>query len=86
VDAYRLATPAELDDLDLDATLADSVTVIEWGTGLAEGLAASRLDIDIRRSGEAGDETRVVYLTGLGTRWHGVDLHRLAGPATQEAM
>ncbi len=31
VDAYRLATPTELDDLDLDATVADSITVVEWG-------------------------------------------------------
>ena len=39
VDAYRLTSPAELDDLDLDATLADAVTVVEWGQGIAEGLA-----------------------------------------------
>src|SRR5215468_11216743 len=39
VDAYRLAGFAELDDLDLDASLAESVTIVEWGEGLAEGLA-----------------------------------------------
>ena len=50
VDAYRLGGPAELDDLDLDATVADSVTVVEWGRGVAEGLAADRLEIDIWRS------------------------------------
>ena len=40
VDAYRLSSPAELDDLDLEATVAESVTVVEWGQGIAEGLAA----------------------------------------------
>ena len=50
VDAYRLGGPAELDDLDLDATVADSVTVVEWGRGVAEGLAEDRLEIDIWRS------------------------------------
>ena len=47
VDAYRLSGPDELDDLDLDATVPDSVTVVEWGRGVAEGLAADRLEIDI---------------------------------------
>ena len=46
-DAYRLAGPAEVDDLDLDASLDTSVTVVEWGGGLAEGLAADRLEITI---------------------------------------
>jgi tRNA threonylcarbamoyl adenosine modification protein YjeE len=46
-DAYRLSTPAEVDDLDLDADLENSVTVVEWGGGLVEGLAPSWLDITI---------------------------------------
>lgn len=46
-DAYRLGSPAEVDDLDLDADLDSSVTVVEWGGGLVEGLAAARLDITI---------------------------------------
>jgi len=46
-DAYRLASPAEVDDLDLDASLETSVTVVEWGGGLVEGLAADRLDVSI---------------------------------------
>jgi tRNA threonylcarbamoyladenosine biosynthesis protein TsaE len=46
-DAYRLTTPAEVDDLDLDASLETSVTVVEWGGGLAEGLAADRLEVSI---------------------------------------
>ena len=46
-DAYRLDSSLELDDLDLDADTATSVTVVEWGEGLAEGLAADRLEITI---------------------------------------
>lgn len=46
-DAYRLGSPAEVDDLDLDADLDRSVTVVEWGGGLVEGLAPSWLDVTI---------------------------------------
>ena len=46
-DAYRLGSVLELDDLDLDTDTAASVTVVEWGGGLAEGLAADRLEITI---------------------------------------
>jgi tRNA threonylcarbamoyladenosine biosynthesis protein TsaE len=46
-DAYRLGSALELDDLDLDADTAASVTVVEWGEGLAEGLAADRLEVTI---------------------------------------
>src|SRR3954464_13430485 len=38
VDAYRLGSIAEVDDLDLDASLDDSVTVVEWGEGLVDEL------------------------------------------------
>src|SRR5438094_5053580 len=36
VDAYRLGSVAEVDDLDLDATLDESATVVEWGAGVVE--------------------------------------------------
>jgi tRNA threonylcarbamoyladenosine biosynthesis protein TsaE len=49
VDAYRLGSLAEVDDLDLDAALEDSVTVVEWGAGLVEGLAEDRLELTLRR-------------------------------------
>src|SRR4029453_11950915 len=45
VDAYRLGGIDELDDLDLDTSLADAVTVVEWGHGVAEGLADERLEV-----------------------------------------
>lgn len=47
VDAYRLGSAAELDDLDLD--LAHSVVVVEWGRGMAEELADSWWDIELER-------------------------------------
>jgi len=52
-DAYRLGSSVELDDLDLDTDTASSVTVVEWGEGLAEGLAADRLEIAISREQDA---------------------------------
>jgi tRNA threonylcarbamoyladenosine biosynthesis protein TsaE len=56
VDAYRLGGLDELDDLDLDASLDSAVTVVEWGAGLAEGLAESRLEVVIERAvGHAPD-------------------------------
>jgi tRNA threonylcarbamoyladenosine biosynthesis protein TsaE len=44
VDAYRIGGIDELDDLDLDTSLDQAVTVVEWGEGLAEGLSDSRLE------------------------------------------
>ena len=72
VDAYRLGSLDELDDLDLDASVDAAVTVVEWGEGMAEGLSESRLEVRIRRSGSVEDETRTVRLTGVGPRWDGV--------------
>lgn len=50
VDAYRIGGVDELDDLDLDTSLEDAVTVVEWGAGLAEQLSAQRLDVRIERA------------------------------------
>jgi tRNA threonylcarbamoyladenosine biosynthesis protein TsaE len=70
VDAYRLGSVAEVDDLDLDASLEDSVTVVEWGEGLVEGLAADRLEVTIAMPpAGASSEARSVGLTGIGGRW-----------------
>lgn len=67
-DAYRLGSVIEVDDLDLDT--ANSVTVVEWGEGLAEGLADDRLEISI--SPEPDSQERTVRITGYGARWHAV--------------
>lgn len=71
VDAYRLGSWAELEDLDLEATLDEAVTVVEWGEGLAEALSGDRLEIHIDRSHGADVESDVrhVRITGVGARW-----------------
>jgi tRNA threonylcarbamoyladenosine biosynthesis protein TsaE len=80
VDAYRLGGLPELDDLDLDTSLDDAVTVVEWGTGVAESLAEDRLEVDIRRArGDEADETRTVRITAVGPRWSGVPLPSVLG-------
>ncbi|MEC3892848.1 MULTISPECIES: tRNA (adenosine(37)-N6)-threonylcarbamoyltransferase complex ATPase subunit type 1 TsaE [Nocardiopsis] len=71
VDAYRLGGPEEIDDIDLDMTLPDSVTVVEWGEGVAEGLADDRLEIRIERH---PDDTRTVHLRPVGARWADIEL------------
>ena len=47
VDAYRLGSALELDDLDID--FARSIVVVEWGRGMLDGIAESWLDIEIER-------------------------------------
>ncbi|MGB7982631.1 MAG: tRNA (adenosine(37)-N6)-threonylcarbamoyltransferase complex ATPase subunit type 1 TsaE [Candidatus Nanopelagicales bacterium] len=84
VDAYRLAGSVEVDDLDLDADLDQAVTVVEWGTGKVEGLAADRLEVVITRDlGAAVDPedpedpaggARAVHVRGVGPRWAGLVL------------
>lgn len=68
-DAYRLGGFAELEDLDLEESLADSVTVVEWGAGMAEGLTHDWLELDIRRSIDPDEDTRWVFLMPHGPRW-----------------
>lgn len=71
-DAYRLGGTLEVDDLDLDASLEESVTVVEWGEGLVEGLSDDRLEVHVERGAE-GEERRV-RVTGAGPRWSGLSL------------
>ena len=75
VDAYRLSDAEELGDLDLDSELEESITVVEWGAGLAEQLSSDHLDLTITprfgfdEDSEAEDEYRIVELHGHGTTW-----------------
>jgi tRNA threonylcarbamoyladenosine biosynthesis protein TsaE len=78
-DAYRVDGPLEVDDLDLDASVPDSVTIVEWGSGLVEGLAADRLDIEISRTVGSESELRQVRITAQGQRWDGVELREVLG-------
>ncbi|MFF1382500.1 tRNA (adenosine(37)-N6)-threonylcarbamoyltransferase complex ATPase subunit type 1 TsaE [Arthrobacter sp. NPDC058288] len=49
VDAYRLETAAEIDDIDLENTMDSTVTVVEWGRGRVEHLSDSLLDVELHR-------------------------------------
>jgi len=80
VDAYRLGGWDELEDLDLEETLDDAVTLVEWGTGVAEGLSGDRLEVRIERAvgsrlGPSAEQSlddldaRQVTFTGIGRRW-----------------
>lgn len=70
VDAYRIGGVrdplGEVDALDLDATLDESVTLVEWGEGLVEQLSDEHLEVRIDRR---DDETRVVTLVPRGGDW-----------------
>ena len=77
VDAYRLTSAVELDDLDID--FAHSIVVVEWGAGMLDGITDTWLDVRISRpqgaaAGELdADETveeRTVTFTGHGARWN----------------
>ncbi|TSA21702.1 MAG: tRNA (adenosine(37)-N6)-threonylcarbamoyltransferase complex ATPase subunit type 1 TsaE [Actinomycetales bacterium] len=71
VDAYRLQGEATaiFDDLDLESYLATSITVVEWGEGLADRLADQYLGIKIE-FGES-DDLRLVSIIGHGERFTG---------------
>lgn len=85
VDAYRLKEQNDVDTLDLESTLAESVTVVEWGLGKVEHLTDSRLELQLDREAltaaaekpavnpweeEADlDEPRLFTLKAIGPRW-----------------
>jgi tRNA threonylcarbamoyladenosine biosynthesis protein TsaE len=81
VDAYRLAGSTgsgqaaltELDDLDLDTSLEEAVTVVEWGEGLAEDLADARLEVTLTLA-DACSEARRLSFRPVGERWRAADL------------
>ncbi|MFJ8850279.1 tRNA (adenosine(37)-N6)-threonylcarbamoyltransferase complex ATPase subunit type 1 TsaE [Streptomyces sp. NPDC102437] len=74
VDAYRLGGGLdEMEDLDLDVSLPESVVVVEWGDGKVEELSEDRLQVVIHRAvGDTDDERREVTLAGIGARWAGL--------------
>jgi tRNA threonylcarbamoyladenosine biosynthesis protein TsaE len=85
VDAYRLSGGLdEMEDLDLDVSLPESVVVVEWGDGKVEDLSDARLHVVIARTvgedaeqAEGGDDVREVTVTGVGPRWATEDLTAL---------
>ncbi|WP_369357286.1 tRNA (adenosine(37)-N6)-threonylcarbamoyltransferase complex ATPase subunit type 1 TsaE [Streptomyces sp. cg2] len=91
VDAYRLDGGLdEMEDLDLDVSLPESVVVVEWGEGKVEELAEDRLHVVIGRAvgaeapggpdghpEEDADDVREVTVTGIGARWADAGLPEL---------
>ena len=88
VDAYRLGSDAEIDDLDLESTLDTSVTVVEWGADRVEHLADSWLHVTLVRPAVASpatpgtetdddDEPRSVRIDAFGPRWAALQLGAL---------
>ncbi|MFD2841406.1 tRNA (adenosine(37)-N6)-threonylcarbamoyltransferase complex ATPase subunit type 1 TsaE [Populibacterium corticicola] len=90
VDAYRLGSLDEVDALDLDSSLEEAVTVVEWGTGLVEGIADDRIEITLNRphggldttdleTAEAETGVRELTLSAHGARWAEADFGSLPG-------
>lgn len=75
VDLYRVGGDSEVDDLDLGS--GDDVTVVEWGSGRAEHLGDSRLEVVLE---EAPGDRRVATLRAVGPRWAGVSLDAVRAP------
>ncbi len=70
VDAYRLGSADELDDLDID--FPNSIVLVEWGKGMLDGISENLLEVEIARDHTGESETREVTITGSGERWTGV--------------
>lgn len=70
VDAYRLGSADELDDLDID--FPKSIVLVEWGKGMLDGISENLLEVEIERDHTGESETREVTITGSGERWKGV--------------
>jgi tRNA threonylcarbamoyladenosine biosynthesis protein TsaE len=72
VDAYRLGSRLELDDLDLVSDIDEAVTVIEWGADVVGALTDTFLHITLARSQDPN--SRTLHMRPVGARWVGVDL------------
>ena len=72
VDAYRLGSPAELDDLDIP--FASSIVLVEWGKGLTQDISEHWLEVELVRDTTGETEDRQVKITGFGDRWAGASI------------
>lgn len=73
VDAYRLSSAVELDDLDID--FENSIVIVEWARDYLDGYSENFLTVEIDRTSE--DDERVVTLTPTGNRWKEASLASL---------
>lgn len=74
VDAYRLGTLGEFEELFAIEEAAGGVLVIEWGDTVVAALPEDRLGIELEKTGA---DSRVLRFTTSGT-WTGRDLSGLA--------
>lgn len=72
VDAYRVQTWNELEDLGIAFDLDRNVVVAEWAAGRLEGIADAYVTVHISRHDD--DEERDVVIDTTGQRWEGVDV------------
>jgi len=73
VDAYRLSSAMELDDLDID--FEQSIVIVEWARDFLDGYSENFLTVEIDRTNE--DDSRLVTLTPTGSRWKEASLASL---------
>ncbi len=73
VDAYRLSSAVELDDLDID--FENSIVIVEWARDYLDGYSENFLTVEIDRTSE--DDERVLTLTPTGSRWKEASLASL---------
>lgn len=73
VDAYRLSSAVELDDLDID--FENSIVIVEWARDFLAGYSENYLTLEIDRTNE--DDSRIVNLIPTGERWQGVSFDSL---------
>lgn len=87
VDAYRVESLDDVDALDLDASLEDSVTVVEWGLGRVEQLSESYLLIRLNRADSDSDDVRTIDWRLVGPNWESrrASLEQFLGPQRPDA-
>lgn len=67
-DLYRLESPEEALELDIDEAFDNGVSLIEWPDRLGRYLPPDHLRITITLAGEGGGEARLFVLAG-DSRW-----------------
>lgn len=70
VDAYRLSSAVELDDLDID--FERSIVVIEWPRDFTQGIKDDWLEVELNR--DRNSDARMVKISGFG-KWQNREIN-----------
>lgn len=70
MDAYRLNSLIEFEDLDIESELDNSAIVVEWGKGFAEYLSNSCLNIDIELKKPLFAEKRLIKVNSQNSVYY----------------